>query len=84
MSQVRTLTVLKIKHYHFFHFSGYRGPGGALHGGKYSSCTGGAVGYVDRLILGNYRYRFPTTREIYKSQAFDPEGILGKINERNV
>lgn len=42
-------------------------------------CTGGAAGYIDKVILGNHRYQWPTIKHIYKSEAFDPEGILGKL-----
>lgn len=32
---------------------GYMGPGGKQHMGQYAHCMGGAVGYLDWLILGN-------------------------------
>ena len=32
-------------------YRGYLGPGGLHMGGKYTSCTGGAAGYIDRLIV---------------------------------
>lgn len=59
-------------------FSGYRGPGGDYKNGEYFFCTGGAVGYIDKVILGKHVYRFPTTRKVFNSTEFDPEGILGK------
>lgn len=65
-------------------FSGYLGPGGWHKNGEYMNCTGGATGYIDRLILGNHVYRYPTISGIFDSQAFDPEGILGSINIINL
>ncbi|KAF2901701.1 hypothetical protein ILUMI_04480 [Ignelater luminosus] len=56
---------------------GYLGPGGYHDNGKHMECTGGAAGYIDKVILGNHRYQYPTIKSIYKSEAFDPEGILG-------
>lgn len=57
---------------------GYLGPGGLHEDGKYINCTGGATGYIDKTILGfNHMYKFPAIRSVYKSEAFDPEGILG-------
>lgn len=47
--------------------------------GSYYNCTGGAAGYIDRLILGRYHlYQYPTCREIYQTtEPYDPEGLLG-------
>ncbi|RZC36115.1 heparan-alpha-glucosaminide N-acetyltransferase, partial [Asbolus verrucosus] len=57
---------------------GYLGPGGLHDNMQYFNCTGGATGYVDRVILGKHMYPNPTSKEVYRSeQAFDPEGILG-------
>ncbi|KAJ8667901.1 hypothetical protein QAD02_009564 [Eretmocerus hayati] len=57
---------------------GYFGPGGRHADSKYLNCTGGATGYVDKLLLGeNHIFRFPTTDKVYGSGRFDPEGILG-------
>lgn len=59
--------------------TGYIGPGG-LHDGKmYENCTGGAAGYIDRIVLGeNHIYGNPTPKAIYQTKvAYDPEGILG-------
>ncbi|KAJ7324386.1 hypothetical protein JRQ81_017406, partial [Phrynocephalus forsythii] len=60
----------------------YLGPGGIGDDGKYPNCTGGAAGYIDKLLLGEgHMYQHPTCKEIYKTtQPFDPEGILGTIN----
>nr|XP_034993998.1 heparan-alpha-glucosaminide N-acetyltransferase-like isoform X2 [Zootoca vivipara] len=61
---------------------GYLGPGGIGDDGKYPNCTGGAAGYIDKLVLGEeHIYHYPTCKELYKTtQPFDPEGILGTIN----
>ncbi|XP_066926050.1 heparan-alpha-glucosaminide N-acetyltransferase-like [Clytia hemisphaerica] len=58
---------------------GYLGPGGLDNHGHYENCTGGAAGYIDRLVLGdNHIYGYPTCKEMYQTkQHFDPEGILG-------
>ena len=46
-----------------FTFSGYIGPGGLHDGKKYENCTGGAAGYIDRLVLGdNHIYGNPTPK----------------------
>ncbi|XP_077586209.1 heparan-alpha-glucosaminide N-acetyltransferase [Stigmatopora nigra] len=61
--------------------TGYLGAGGIGDGGLYPNCTGGAAGYIDRLIFGDNMYRYPTCKEMYHTtQPFDPEGILGTIN----
>ncbi|XP_028968461.1 heparan-alpha-glucosaminide N-acetyltransferase [Galendromus occidentalis] len=58
---------------------GYLGPGGLHENGTHFNCTGGAAGYIDRVVLGpNHMYGHPTTEKIYEtSQPFDPEGVLG-------
>ena len=44
-----------------------------------ASCVGGAAGYIDRWILGvNHIYSNPTSKSVYGSAPYDPEGILGK------
>lgn len=59
--------------------TGYLGPGGAHRGGRYGNCTGGATGYIDRLVLGEgHMYASPEISAIYGATLpFDPEGILG-------
>ena len=59
--------------------SGYLGPGGLHEFGKYMNCTGGASGYIDRVVLGvHHMYAKPTSAFIYDSHVpYDPEGILG-------
>ncbi|KAA0203715.1 hypothetical protein HAZT_HAZT001268 [Hyalella azteca] len=60
---------------------GYLGPGGLHNYGMYSNCTGGAAGYIDRLIFtSNHIYRSSTARKIYQnSVSHDPEGLLGYL-----
>ncbi|KAM8939872.1 heparan-alpha-glucosaminide N-acetyltransferase [Pelodytes ibericus] len=62
--------------------TGYLGPGGIGDFSKFPNCTGGAAGYIDRLILGErHVYQHPTSNVIYKTtMPYDPEGILGTIN----
>ncbi|XP_019883449.2 heparan-alpha-glucosaminide N-acetyltransferase-like isoform X1 [Camponotus floridanus] len=58
--------------------TGYLGPGGRHEDGKYFNCTGGATGYIDRILLTlSHIYQWPTIDSIYGSGPFDPEGILG-------
>ncbi|CAL1292528.1 unnamed protein product [Larinioides sclopetarius] len=58
---------------------GYFGPGGLHDQGAYFNCTGGAAGYIDRLLLGpSHLYQHPGLKAIYGgTQPYDPEGILG-------
>ncbi|XP_066091332.1 heparan-alpha-glucosaminide N-acetyltransferase [Saccopteryx bilineata] len=62
--------------------TGYLGPGGIGDLGKYPNCTGGAAGYIDRLLLGDdHIYQHPSSTVLYHTAvAYDPEGILGTIN----
>lgn len=59
--------------------TGYLGPGGFEQNGSYFNCTGGAAGYIDRLILGvGHVYQTPTSQAVYfNTVPYDPEGILG-------
>ncbi|KFP56436.1 Heparan-alpha-glucosaminide N-acetyltransferase, partial [Cariama cristata] len=61
---------------------GYLGPGGIGDFGSYPNCTGGAAGYIDRLLLGEkHIYQHPSSSVIYQTtMPYDPEGILGTIN----
>lgn len=63
-------------------FRGYLGPGGLHKGNAYPGhCIGGAAGYIDRKILtSKHMYQWPTTKWIYESDVYDPEGILGTLN----
>lgn len=59
---------------------GYMGPGGIQDGGIYRNCSGGITKYVDVLLLGsNHMFQRPTVAAVYKTSAFDPEGIFGCI-----
>ena len=64
---------------------GYLGPGGDHEYGRYANCTGGAAGYIDRLVFGpNHMLKqsWTTFQGVYNtstSAAFDPEGILGTL-----
>lgn len=61
-----------------FFFRGYFGPGGKHDNAKHEDCIGGAIGYIDRKILGiDHVYQHPSASEIYNSTPFDPEGVFG-------
>ncbi|XP_004682535.1 PREDICTED: heparan-alpha-glucosaminide N-acetyltransferase [Condylura cristata] len=62
--------------------TGYLGPGGIGDWGKYPNCTGGAAGYLDRVLLGDdHLYQHPSSAVLYHTEmTYDPEGILGTIN----
>lgn len=60
--------------------SGYFGPGGRHDGHSAPNCTGGAVGYIDRVVLTtSHMYGGGTARSTYDSITFDPEGIFGTL-----
>ncbi|XP_062902824.1 heparan-alpha-glucosaminide N-acetyltransferase isoform X1 [Mobula hypostoma] len=61
---------------------GYLGPGGIGDFGQFANCTGGAAGYIDRLVFGkNHIYQHPSCARLYKTTVpFDPENLLGLIN----
>lgn len=55
---------------------GYLGPGGLDNYGKYSNCTAGAAGYIDRNVFHEHMYK--ESIPLYETyQYYDPEGILG-------
>lgn len=56
--------------------SGYLGPGGIYNHSTHFNCTGGAAGYIDRLIITiPHLYQRPTCQELYKCPLpYDPEG----------
>eukprot|EP00794_Sanderia_malayensis_P011792 gene11792-13012_t len=60
---------------------GYLGTGGIGENGAYPNCTGGAAGYLDRLVFGSHHmYNHPTCKKLYKTTLpYDPEGILGSL-----
>ena len=44
-------------------YRGYLGPGGLSEDGQHMNCTGGAAGYIDRVILGSaHIYQNPTSK----------------------
>ncbi|KAJ9592755.1 hypothetical protein L9F63_015593 [Diploptera punctata] len=61
--------------------TGYLGPGGWQNYSSNPNCTGGAAGYIDRLIFGqNHIYQRPTCQSVYNTMVpYDPEGILGTL-----
>ncbi|CAL8121890.1 unnamed protein product [Orchesella dallaii] len=60
---------------------GYLGPGGLHRNNSISKqCVGGTTGYVDRLIFGQHHiHNRPTSKAVYDSGPFDPEGLLGVL-----
>jgi heparan-alpha-glucosaminide N-acetyltransferase len=61
-------------------FKRYLGPGGLENGGKYFNCTGGATGYIDKIIMGeSHLYIYPTQVVIYQTGYYEPEGIMGTL-----
>ncbi|XP_012538131.1 heparan-alpha-glucosaminide N-acetyltransferase isoform X2 [Monomorium pharaonis] len=60
--------------------TGYLGPGGASHYGKFPNCTGGAAGHIDRLVFGSHMYS-KTQNPVYGTiLPHDPEGIMNTIS----
>ncbi|XP_018393662.1 PREDICTED: heparan-alpha-glucosaminide N-acetyltransferase-like isoform X2 [Cyphomyrmex costatus] len=60
--------------------TGYLGPGGYHHFGQFSNCTGGAAGYIDRLVFGSHMYS-RTHNPVYGTiLPHDPEGIMNTIS----
>lgn len=60
----------------------YVGPGGTMvDGGRLAHCTGGAHGYLDRLLFSaQHILQDPPCRGVYGTGAYDPEGIVGSLN----
>lgn len=59
---------------------GYLGPGGLYNSSSNINCTGGAAGYIDRLVFGeNHLYPYSTPKPVYQSLPFDSEGILSTL-----
>lgn len=55
--------------------TGFLDPGGLQYNMTYENCTGGAAGYIDRVIFKNHMYRNPSCHIMYETKAyFDPEG----------
>lgn len=60
--------------------TGYLGPGGYANNGTLPNCTGGAAGYIDRLVFGSHMYA-RTKDPVYGTiLPHDPEGIMSTIS----
>ncbi|EZA60115.1 Heparan-alpha-glucosaminide N-acetyltransferase [Ooceraea biroi] len=60
--------------------TGYLGPGGYHKSGKFVNCTGGAAGYIDRLVFGDHVYS-KTQNPVYGTiLPHDPEGIMNTMS----
>lgn len=60
--------------------TGYLGPGGYSHFGNFPNCTGGAAGYIDRLVFGSHMYN-KTKNPVYGTiLPHDPEGIMNTVS----
>ncbi|KAG6448086.1 hypothetical protein O3G_MSEX005296 [Manduca sexta] len=58
--------------------AGYLGPGGKHDEWAAPGCSGGAAGYIDRLLLGeSHLYQNSDARRVYGGDPTDPEGLLG-------
>jgi len=54
-----------------------------MHGhGEFKNCTGGAAGYIDRVVFGeSHIYQHPTAKKWYFSELpYDPEGTNVSLN----
>lgn len=59
----------------------YFTPGGIVDGEKYSSCTGGANGLVDRAVFGeDHIPQDPACKYLYGCSSFTRYGLLGILN----
>lgn len=63
--------------------TGYLGPGGLHNHSSSPNCTGGAAGYIDRIVFGaNHIYQHPTCKSVYETVTpYDPEGMLKFTSE---
>lgn len=60
---------------------GYLGPGGLQDHGHYANCTGGAAGYIDRVVFGQHMYKKSTCHILYETSVYyDPEGKSLQLN----
>lgn len=60
---------------------GYLGPGGKHDDWVAEECSGGAAGYIDRLLLGeSHLFQHSDARRVYGGPPTDPEGLLGKYS----
>lgn len=60
--------------------TGYLGPGGYSNFGKFPNCTGGAAGYIDRLVFGNHMYSKIQNPVYGTILPHDPEGIMNTMS----
>lgn len=61
--------------------SGYTGPGGLTLPLEQMHCTGGINKDLDISVMGySHVYANPTAKIIYKTDSYDPEGLLGSLN----
>ncbi|XP_029173603.1 heparan-alpha-glucosaminide N-acetyltransferase-like isoform X2 [Nylanderia fulva] len=60
--------------------TGYLRPGGYSDFGKFPNCTGGAAGYIDRLIFGNHIYSKIENPVYGTILPHDPEGIMNTMS----
>lgn len=61
--------------------TGYLGPGGQYaYRGKFSNCTAGAAGYIDRLVFGNHMYSKNENTIFGPIARYDPEGIMNTLS----
>lgn len=62
---------------------GYMGPGGKQYMGKYSHCMGGAVGYIDYLVLGNETSTNINSNNgitaVYEAIPLNPFNLFGNL-----
>ncbi|XP_015177917.1 PREDICTED: heparan-alpha-glucosaminide N-acetyltransferase-like [Polistes dominula] len=59
---------------------GYFGPGGYDTFQKYTNCTGGAAGYIDRYVFGKHMYNNTKNLVYGNILQHDPEGIMNTIS----
>ena len=63
--------------------SGYMGPGGKQLMGRYSHCMGGAVGYIDYLVLGNETSTNINSNNgitaVYEAIPLNPFNLFGNL-----
>lgn len=63
--------------------SGYMGPGGKQFMGRYSHCMGGAVGYIDYLVLGNETSTNINSNNgitaVYEAVPLNPFNLFGNL-----
>lgn len=60
--------------------TGYLGAGGWDHYGDYKNCTGGAAGYIDRLVFGKHVYMKKHDEIFGPTLPHDPEGLMNTLS----